>query len=527
MIFRIKVVPSLTLALLLSFAAVKAHAQTESRPLTDPVDEARRAGFAASLLTEGKKVTPHNVTIRGQKIEYSAVVSGTLLKDKEEQPSAIFVSMSYLRKGVSDINRRPVLFAWNGGPSGPSSGVHFGVLGPRIRASDDQGRPVEPARLVDNPDSILDRADLVLVDPAGTGLSIAVGKYKLQDFYSIKSDAESVAQFIRRWLEENGRNQSPVYLLGESYGTVRLPVTANLLQTGGIRLAGLVFIASAMDGNTIWEASGHLEPYFFYLPSYAAIAAYHKRLPQPRSDVRALYKEVSDFALGEYLTALFSWPNVTPALKAEVLDKLYRYTGISREVWEKNQIRLGTMEFSREILKEQGLVTGFSDARQTFPAQRPAAKSAPGGVPAAAVQESFINAYLRTELGIAGAPAYREMAPGSNGWNWFDHGLRTRVPLIPGYQNLLDDLALAMKNNPRLRVMQNSGIYDEQCNAFPADWALERMNIAAELRGNIRMYDYESGHAVFANSPTEFANFTKNLAAFLNAADSDKPAAAK
>jgi carboxypeptidase C (cathepsin A) len=160
---------------------------------TDPTDDAARAGFAASLLGNGKRVTDHTVTIRGARVDYSATVGGIALQDSAKQPSAIVVFMAYTRRGITNANQRPVTFAWNGGPSGPSSGVHFGVLGPRIRTVDAQGQAVTPTTLSDNPNSVLDRTDLVMVDPVGTGLSVPVGAYKLQYFYSIRKDAASVA----------------------------------------------------------------------------------------------------------------------------------------------------------------------------------------------------------------------------------------------------------------------------------------------------------------------------------------------
>jgi carboxypeptidase C (cathepsin A) len=183
---------------------------------------------------------------------------------------------------------------------------------------------------------------------------------------------------------------------------------------------------------------------------------------------------------------------------------------LSKEFWEKANLRVGTVDFARELLRDQGRVIGISDGRQ---ASQVAQAGGRGGGRGGAGGESFVNAYVRTELGVQGAPEYRSNAPGSNNWNWFDHGLRERAPVIPGYQNFLDDVAIAMKANPRMRVQQHSGIYDLQCNYFPADWAMERMNIPEALRANIQMFDYESGHAVFANAPSEFTKFVNNLSA--------------
>jgi carboxypeptidase C (cathepsin A) len=501
---------SASILLLSVWATISSHALAEA-PGLNPIEEAARAGFASSLIGKGQRTTEHSVSIRGQRIDYTALVSGTVIQDDSKQASAIFVAAAYLRKGITDVQRRPVLFAFNGGPSAASWGLHFGVLGPRILATDSDGRTVEPERLVDNASSVLDRTDLVMVDPVGTGYSVPVGGHPLKDFYSINSDADSVARFIKAWLTDNGRVGSPIYILGESYGTVRGPVTTNDLQATGVTVAGQIYIAPAMNGETIWETPSHLEPFFFYFPAYAVIANYHHRTAHYRTDVKALWQEAGQFAMGEYLSTLFAWPEVSQAQKNRVLDKLNRYTGIERATWEKNDLRLGTAEFSNELLKNRQLATAFGDARRTRPAH-PADSENHELAPS----ETYIDVYMRTELGLIGAPLYREMAPGAEAWNWMDHGLRERDPKVPSYQDFLIDLANSMRTNPKMRVMQNSGMYDLMSNAFPADWALRRMRIAPELRRQVRIFDYESGHAVFASSPAEFQNFTRNLANFLS-----------
>lgn len=480
-----------------SAAAAAAQEGTDS--------EAARVSFALSLLGEGGRVTQHELTIRGADVEYDATVGGIELRNTASRPIAVMTYTSYMRRGVAESAHRPITFAWNGGPSAASTGLHFGVLGPRRRTVDDEGHPVEPISFIDNGRSILDWTDLVMVDPVGTGFSVPLGHARYQDFYGIRKDAESVAQFIRNYLEENGRLQSPVYILGESYGTIRNAVVANLLQADGVMLAGIVFVASALDGNTIWEASGHLEPYFFYLPTYAAIAWYHHRLPNPPASLEELLDDVRHFALNEFVTTLLAWPDVTAAARRSVLDQLHRFTGLSESYWEEHDLRVGTADFARELLQEEGLVLQFSDGRQASPAQRTGGGRSQGNL-------SPMMHYLQSELGVTDSPQYRESAPGSQAWDWLDYGLRTRAPTVPTFQNFLDDLATAMENNPSLRVQQHSGIYDLQCSAFPADWAMERMRIPEELRGNVQLFDYASGHAVFNNAPSEFLKFTENLA---------------
>jgi carboxypeptidase C (cathepsin A) len=484
------------------------------------VSDSARVAFAKSLLGEGRRVTQHSVMIRGARVEYEATVGGVILEDSASRPAAILTYIGYTRIGVSDAASRPITFAWNGGPSVSSTGLHLGVLGPRRQAVDDKGRATLPAAMADNPHSILDRTDLVMVDPIGTGFSVPIGTSTLTDFYSIKRDAASVAQFIKRYLEENGRLQSPVYIIGESYGTVRNAVVANILQSGGVQLAGIIFVASALDGNTIWETSGHLEPYYFYLPTYAAIAWYHNRLPQQPKDLQSLIAEVEQLALNEFVTTLLAWPKVTAAARASVLDKLHKYTGLSKEYWEKAGLRVGTVEFAQELLRDEDRILTISDGRQSSPAPRPGAPSdgrRRGG------STSLMMTYLHDELGVVNSPEYYESAPGADAWEWFDHGLRTRSPRVTGFQNFLDDLAAAMKANPRLRVQQHSGLFDLQCAAFPANWAMERMNIPEELRRNVQMFNYASGHAVFNNAQSEFLKFTENLAAFYEQAPVKSP----
>lgn len=488
--------------------------------------ESTRVQFAQSLLGAGHRVTQHSVVIRGTRVNYDATVGGIAIRDAMNRNVGIFVYIAYTRRDVRDSKDRPITFAWNGGPTGASNELHLSVLGPRRRAVDDNGIALMPLALVDNPHSILDRTDLVFVDPIPTGLSVAIPPGKATDFYSVDSDGASVAQFIYRYLEEAGRLQSPTYILGESYGTIRAAVVPEFLRELGKPLAGVIFVSSALDGNTIWEASGHIEPYYFYLPAYAAIAWYHHRLPEQPKDLNALVQEVQRFALTDFLTTLVAWPDVPAGEREHVLTKLNGYTGLSKDFWEKANLRVGTAAFARELLRDQGQVITINDGRLSSPmpparANGDRGRSSAGG-PRPNEAASLMEAYLRDELGVANAPAYitiislmnRNVTPS---WDWSHPKLPSRNDGIPAYTNYLDDVAKAMKNNPQLRVQQHSGRYDLQCAAFPADWAMARMNIPSELRRNVQMFDYDGGHMMY-NVPSELVKFTDNLVAFYNQA---------
>ena len=488
------------------------------KPITDPSEDALRAAFAASLLGEGKKTFRRKTVIRGVEIDYDATLGAVALEDEASEPSAVFVYTAYTRRGVEDRGKRPVTFAWGGGPSTSSSGVHFDVLGPRRLVK--WGTGGEPPVFSDNPVSVLDRSDLVMVDPVGTGFSVAAGKHQLWDFYSVDTDAASVAQFIQRYLKETGREGAPIYLLGRSYGTIRLPVVVHHLQKSNTAVRGAVFVSSALDGNTLWNTPGHIAPLYLTFPNFAAIAWYHHRQPRQAPNLETAIREARQFALNDLLVALVGWPDISPALREKVLDACYQFTGIRQDVWAGLDLRMSKSQFVKELLRDQNQVIRPGDARK-IAAPAPAAAASPA-VPG----ESFVNVYVREELGIAGAPSYRSMAPGVYNeamdgpgphlWDTTDH--RAFVDsggyLMPCFVNYLQDMAEAMKVNPRLRIQQHSGIYDLLCSSFPADWAMDRIDVPDELRGNIQTFDYASGHAVYLDAPEEFARFTANLAAF-------------
>lgn len=486
-----------------------------------------RVQFAESLLGVGHRTTQHTVIIRGTRVDYDATVGGTAIRDSMNRIVGIFTYIAYARRGVAEPMNRPITFAWNGGPTGASNELHLSVLGPRRRAVDESGRATMPESLVDNPHSILDRTDLVFVDPIPTGLSVAVPPGNAADFYSVDSDGASVAQFIYRYLAEAGRLQSPTYILGESYGTIRAAVVPEFLQELGKPLSGVILVSSALDGNTIWEASGHLEPYYFYLPAYAAIAWYHHRLPEQPQDLQTFIQEVQHFALTDFLTTLLAWPDVSADERERILTKLNGYTGLSKEFWEKSNLRVGTAAFARELLRDQGQILTINDGRLSSPVPPAGGNGGRGGGPGSArpnATSSQMDAYLRDELGVVNAPPYvtiislmnRNVTPS---WDWSHPKLPSRNDRIPVYTNYLDDIARAMKSNPQLRVEQHSGRYDLQCAAFPADWAMARMNIPSELRHNVQMFDYDGGHMMY-NVPSELVKFTENLVAFYDQAPS-------
>lgn len=210
-------------------------------------------------------------------------------------------------------------------------------------------------------------------------------------------------------------------------------------------------------------------------------------------------------------------PEVSASEREQVLDKLQRYTGLSKEFWEKSNLRVGTAAFAMELLRDQGKIVAMHDGRLSRPVPQAATAGRNASAPSDPFAESarLMNAYLNDELGVADAPPYVTFVPAN--WDWSHPSSPSRDDGVPAYADYLDDVAGVMKENPQLRIAQHSGIYDLQCSAFPADWAMRRIAIQPELRRNVEMFDYEGGHMMY-DVPTELVKFTDNLVKFYDEA---------
>src|SRR5712692_2608878 len=261
----------------------------------------------ATTTKEDSSVTDHSIRIGGQTIPYKATASTTLLKNEKGEPTGLLYSAAYTRSDVKDLSARPVSFLYNGGPGSATMWLHMGAFGPRRAYTvDGTFTPPAPYKLVDNPESLLDKSDLVFIDAMGTGYSHAVCKAENKDFYGIDEDVEAFAQFIVTYLSRNDRWKSPKFLIGESYGTFRSAALGNFLQSRDtVHLNGIVLISSVLDLSSLTFSPGDDRPFIFYLPSYAATAWYHKILKDRPADLPGFIEEARKYAQGEYGTALF------------------------------------------------------------------------------------------------------------------------------------------------------------------------------------------------------------------------------
>ena len=445
--------------------------------------------------------TAHSIEMNGETVEYDAVVANTTLTDEDGEPAGKLFYTAYFRTNGAPSRERPLIFAYNGGPGSASFWLHMGIMGPRRVVTPEvgpQGAPPYP--LEDNAYTLLDMADIVMVDPIGTGFSHPVGDTEGSYYWGIDEDARSLAQFVRRFLSEYDRWNSPRYLLGESYGTTRSAVLASHLQRANIDLNGIVLVSVVLQFNTIQFAPGDDIPYIVNLPSYAITARYLDRLPGGSPDnLEAFMAEVEAWSLNEYATALLAGTTVDPAKRARVIDQMHLYTGLSKDFIDKSNLRVTAPAFEAELLRDEGRIVGRLDARFTGPAGdvlgvRPSHDPQSSAISSA--YTSAFNSYLRSELGYDGDREYVPSGATRN-WNWgrlrgggvFGRG--------GGTPNVTPDLARAMKRNPDLKVLLVNGIYDLATPYFAAMWSVEQMGLPPDLRANIERADFAAGHMMY------------------------------
>jgi carboxypeptidase C (cathepsin A) len=442
----------------------------------------------------------HSIQVGGETVEYDAIVGSIILRDEDERATAELFYTAYFRTGVERQSPRPIMFSYNGGPGSASFWLHMGIMGPRRVVTPVVGHQAPPPHILeDNQFTLLDKTDIVMIDPVGTGFSRPVGDTPGSDFWGIDEDASSLTQFIRRFLSQYQRWNSPRYLLGESYGTTRSAVLSRHLQRANMDLNGIVLVSAVLDFRTIQFAPGDDLPYVVNLPSYAVVSAYLGALPGPApADHEVFMEEVEEWALTEYASALLRGGTLDEATRARVIDQMHQYTGLSRDFIDRADLRVSAPEFEKELLRSQGLVVGRLDARFTGPSGdllEPTPDHDPQSTAISSAYTSAFNTYLREELGYNGDREYTPSGATRN-WNWqraegegFIRGA--------GTPNVGTDLAAAIRFNPNLEVLLVNGIYDLATPYFAAVWTMDHLGLPDHLRDNIQRADFEAGHMMY------------------------------
>lgn len=458
------------------------------------------------------------IKINGRTIEYTATAGTLLMKDKDDKPIALFGYTSYVKTG-GDRSKRPILFAYNGGPGSASMWLHMGILGPqRTVVKDTDFTSPGPFERVNNEFSILDKADLVMIDPVGTGFSQPVGEAKGEDFWGVDQDIESVSNFIARYVTDNGRWSSPKYLLGESYGGIRSGGVANyLLSKHSMSLNGVILVSPYMDfiaGN----AGLKLDlPYINYFSAYAATAWYHETIADRPDDLQVFLREAEAFAMDIYAPVLLKGHRASADERARVLAGMERFTGISTDYWDKANLRVNEDRFTKELLRDRKMNVGRIDSRFAGEAINHISESVKYDPFFPAVAPAFVatfNDYYREELGVK---TDRKYVTSAGLWKHWDEShaqpgrpYSSKVP----FANTAVDLAHTMIQNPNMRVLVQQGYFDLATPYGATNYFIDHMDMSPELRENIQVEFYEAGHMMYLHPPSR-AKFSKDLADFI------------
>lgn len=446
-------------------------------------------------------VTEHKGTFNSKKIQYRARAGETYLRDAKGEPSATFFSFDYL--AINDGTDRPVTFVWNGGPGSASLWLHMGTFGPKrvVVPSNAAHAGSPPYPLVNSSETILDVTDLVFIDPVGTGYSRALGDHDGKEFWGLTEDAESIAAFIRRWLSDNKRWNSPKFLLGESYGTTRAALIADILENEhSVALNGIVFISQALDyaGSTPYVAD-NLISHITYVPTMAATAYYHQRVEAGGASLEEWVQRAREFAVDELLPALFKGNTLDDETRASVRDTLAELTGLTPAYVEQANLRVRGNRFAKELLRDEGKIVGSLDARYqgdpvddlTAAADFDAASNGISGAYKAAMMS-----YIQADLGVDWERRYLSPADPRVGdeWNWNPKGRDAEWE--PHWVNTSHNLVRALETNPGLRVLVASGYYDLVTPFFDAEYTLNRYGITPD---RIDYRYYGGGHMMYVN----------------------------
>lgn len=473
---------------------------------------------------EEKSITRHTVTIDGKSISYTATAGALILRNEQDEPIAFFGYTAYTRDGETDAGKRPICFSYNGGPGSSSMWLHMGVMGPkRVVVNDPFDNGPAPYKVEENPFSILDISDVVMIDPVGTGLSKAVGKAKNKDFWGVDGDIKSVSGFIKQYITENDRWNSPKYLVGESYGTMRSAGVANYLQGRmGIALNGVVLVSSVLDLRTLTFQPGDDISFLMHLPTYSATAWFHKKagVNQTLTDFIQASRE---FASGEYATALMKGSAISDAEKDLIAGKLSGFTGLSKVYLLNANLRVTEPQFSQALLRDEHLTVGRLDARYKGINQNLLSERSAFDPQSSSISPAYITAftnYYYTELKVNKKLTYAISAYSTPGFNW-DWKHNSSGPGDPVTPNTAVDLAQAMSRNPNLKVLIQNGYYDAATPFYATEYTIDHMGLEKKIRANIEMKYYDAGHMMYIH-PASGRAFKNDLADFIKRTLSNK-----
>jgi len=486
-----------------------------------PTEDAkkRRRELVEKLLARPAVRSEGEVRLGGQAMPYAVAlefipVAGPMFTDTGGEPEAAVFTTAYALKGA-EPRRRPVCFAFNGGPGSASVWLHLGALGPkRVQVNDDGSMPLPPYAVSDNPHSWFEHFDLVFVDPPHTGYSIAASEEARNKLLGVDGDVEALAEVMRTWLGKNQRWDSPVYLAGESYGTTRGAALADRLQSLGVALSGLILVSCAMDLQSIVFAPHNDLPYALFLPAFAGVAQYHGRLKGALAKSPEAARAAAEaFVEEDYLRALHRGAALDGKARERIVRRIAELTGLAPAFVAEKNLRIADQDFFFELLRDEGRMVGRLDARVTGPMAASRTRTwefDPGIETIAPAYTMAALGYMGRELGLATTQRYEILSMEVHKqWNW-NRGEEKGN----GYASTSGDLARAMRRNPHLKVLVASGHYDLGTPYSASNWSLAQLDAPPEVLARIEHHYYDAGHMMYTRE-ADLVKLKADLVAWL------------
>jgi carboxypeptidase C (cathepsin A) len=442
-------------------------------------------------------VTHHQISLEGKPLKYTATAGRLPIKRGDGKIEAEMFFVAYTLDS-QETEKRPLTFAFNGGPGSATIWLHMGALGPRrVSLLPDGLLPPAPYRIVDNSSTLLDKSDVVFVDAMQTGFSRAANAELSKKFLGVKGDIEAFSEFIRLYLTRYERWNSPLFLFGESYGTTRAAGIAGHLADQGISFNGITLLSTALSFQTLEDTKSNDQPYILLIPTFTMIAGYHKKLPPDlMQDMEKARQESVQWAATEYTQALAKGDSTTPDERQRVIDHMARYTGLSTQVLDQANLRIDVPKFTHYLLLDQKLRVGRLDGRFTGPDPDGVLDTPFYDPTESAILPPFTSAfnnYVRTELGYQTDMPYQVFPADQDffekSWNWGSG--------IAGFPDTATALRQAIVKNPYLRVLVMEGLYDLATPFFAADSTIDHLNLSPQYRKNISFATYGAGHMVY------------------------------
>lgn len=511
------------LAIVMALLTTQAQVKKETTVTTTTIEPPQELPF--NHKKPQRSITHGSVTVEGKKINYHAVAGTLVLKNELDTP-VLSMSFDAYFKEDDDAAQRPITFIYNGGPGSATLWLHMGAFGPQRVNLNDTARTQAPFKTVNNDYSLLDASDLVFIDAPGTGFGEVITKERggagnPKNYFGIDGDARAFADFIAQFISEFNRWSSPKYLFGESYGTFRSAVVSNLLQRSkGVGLNGVILLSQLFSYNNMTDLvtlhPGEDLAYQLALPTYAATAWYHNKIPNKTETLEPFLKEVEQFALSDYALALNQGSLLSPDKFNSVAEKLHNYTGLSVDYIRKANLRVTGPQFAHELLRNENEITGRLDARFSSSAVDPLGEFAEYDPMNSYIDAAFtaaFNNYVRTQLNFGNNMNYKTSGNLIRQWDFRHVAPGSSFPKA-FFANVMPDMAQAMIYNPQLKVMLNMGYFDLGTPYFEGVYEMHHLPMPTSLQKNIEFDYYHSGHMVYLH-PESLKQLHDNVARFI------------